>query len=80
MLVLGTIGWSIIFSIGRGSPVFYLPFPDGAMPAWALEYSSNPMVWIGGIIGWAILCFVPGLPLFVVLKRYSKRFREFVVS
>lgn len=78
IIAFGVATWSIIFSIGYGRPFPYLPYPGSAMPMWATEYTSDPAVWIGGIIGWMVLCLIPGWPLFKIFKRYSKKFRQFV--
>jgi len=75
---LGFVFWSIIFSLGYGRPFLYMPIPGSAMPMWATEYTSDPAVWVGGIIGWMVLCIIPGFPLFIIFKRYSTKFKKFV--
>lgn len=75
IIVLGAIGWSIIFSLGYGRPTIYLP-----QPAFGMEQYGGA-AWVGAIIGWMIICFIPGVPLLVALKQLHKRsekFRKFV--
>jgi len=72
IVVLGAIGWSVIFSIGTGEIIIYLPL-GGA--------GASGAEWIGYVIGWVLVCFIPGVPLLVVLKQFHKRsekFRKFV--
>lgn len=73
IIVLGAVGWSVILSIGYGSPTIYLP-----RLAFGTEFGAAG---IGAIIGWALICFIPGVPLLVAFKQVYKRsekFRKFI--